>query len=338
MWSYVNNSAATGSKVTSGSTATVTPGIALSAGVRIVIFIEVHDSVSNSVSSVTDTLGNSYVQDKTTNFGAGLVYGAIYSATNKTLGKPVITANFTALTSGAAVMATSAYNGVDASTVDTSSSITGTAANASTTTPATTGYNELVVGAYFDDGNADANLSQGADFTRRAVFSNDANVEIVLQDKNSFNLVAQTSKVVSAAGNWGMLCVVYKLSSGLPTRASDELDIDTNKNVMNVAVDDGDYFIQYGSEYLIQEYKKDWTNNTDTPTFVWKGRTTQSTLVSPFFVQIYNVSTSAWETLARETRIPADTDFTLTVSQASNVANYYDTNNIVAFRTYQLVI
>lgn len=117
-----------------------------------------------------------------------------------------------------------------------------------------------------------------------------------------------------------------------------DIDIDTNKNVMNVAVDDGDYFIQYGSEYLIQEYKKKWTNATDVITFVWKGRTTFSTLVSPFLIQIYNVNTTTWETLARETRIPADTDFTLTVTQTANVANYYDTNNIVTFRTYQLVI
>jgi hypothetical protein len=60
---------------------------------------------------------------------------------------------------------------------------------------------------------------------------------------------------------------------------------------MNVAIDDGDYFVQYGSEYMVQEYKKKWTNNTDTPSFTWIGRTTYDTRISPLLIQIYNVNT-----------------------------------------------
>ena len=68
-----------------------------------------------------------------------------------------------------------------------------------------------------------------------------------------------------------------------------DIDADTNKNVQNVAIDDGDYMIQYGSEYMIQEYKKKWINNTDVPSFTWKGRTTYDTRISPLVFQIYNV-------------------------------------------------
>lgn len=119
--------------------------------------------------------------------------------------------------------------------------------------------------------------------------------------------------------------------------ATNEVNIDTSKNDQNIAVDDGDYFIQYGSKIMLQEYKKKWTNTTDQPTFTWKGRTTQSTVLSPLLIQIYNISTAAWETLMRETRMPADTDFQRTVTQSANISNYYDSNNIVTFRVFQQV-
>lgn len=334
----MNYSAAAGTQVTSGTTATVTPGVSLSAGVRIVVFVEIHNGSADTVSSVTDTLGNSYTQDVTTNYGAGVVYGAIYSATNKIQGKPVITANFTALSTGFAIMGVSAYNGAGNTTVDVSASTFGVGGDASLTTTPTTGYNQLVVNVYFDDGSADPNLTRGGDFNLRARQINDSNTEFVLQDKNSPKPEAVISKVVySGAGNWGMLTVVYK-TSGLPSKSADELNPDTSKNYQNVAIDDGDYFIQYGSEYMIQEFKKTWTNSTDNPTFSWNGRTTQDTRTSPLLIQIYNVNSSTWETVRTINTRPADVDFFTTYTQTTNVSNYYSTNNTVTFRIYQQVI
>jgi hypothetical protein len=103
-------------------------------------------------------------------------------------------------------------------------------------------------------------------------------------------------------------------------------------------VDDGDYFIQYGSEYMIETFKLDWTNNTDTPSFTYKGRTTLSTLISPILIQIYNVNSAVWETLATINTVLPDTDFTQTVKQSANVSNYYDTKSVVSFRVYQQVV
>lgn len=116
------------------------------------------------------------------------------------------------------------------------------------------------------------------------------------------------------------------------------LDSFTNAQYSDVAGDDGDYFIEYGSEYMVREYKKKWTNNTDSIRFTWRGRSTQSTAISPILIQIYNVSTASWETLAQETRVPADTDFSATVNQSTSLSNYYDVNNVVTFRSYQQVI
>lgn len=143
---------------------------------------------------------------------------------------------------------------------------------------------------------------------------------------------------IGAPGAAGMVRLTYTVPAGLPTTSTNDIDPDTNRNYQNLAVDDGDYFIQYGSEYMIQEYKLDWINNTDVPTFTWKGRTTYDTRVSPFYVQIYNVNSATWETLTRETRQPADIDFTVVVRQVTNVSNYYDSSNIVTFRTYQQVL
>lgn len=105
-----------------------------------------------------------------------------------------------------------------------------------------------------------------------------------------------------------------------------------------MAVDDSDYFIQYGSEYMVQEYKKKWINNTDSPRFTYKGRSTEDTRVSAILIQIFNQNSAQWETLAVINKVPADTDFTQTVQQTANPSNYYDSNNQVTFRTYQQVI
>lgn len=144
---------------------------------------------------------------------------------------------------------------------------------------------------------------------------------------------------IAKAGAGTTFLSTMSAASFSPSIASntDDVDIDTSRNDQNIAVDDGDYFIQYGSKTMLQEYKKKWTNNTDNPTFTWKGRTTLATTISPLLIQIYNISTAAWENLVRETQVPADTDFTRTVTQSTNVSNYYDSNNIVTFRVYQRV-
>lgn len=124
-----------------------------------------------------------------------------------------------------------------------------------------------------------------------------------------------------------------------PPLTSDNLtNAFTNDIYSDVAVDDGDYFIEYGSEYLIQEYKYTNTNNTDSIIFDWNGRSTEATTVSPILIQIYNNTSALWETLARETRVAADTDFSVRVSVTSNLSNYYDSNNVVVTRSYQQVV
>lgn len=55
-------------------------------------------------------------------------------------------------------------------------------------------------------------------------------------------------------------------------------------------------------------------------------------------IEVTSGAAGAWETLARETRIPADTDYVNVVTQSTNMSNYYDSNNTITFRSYQQVI
>lgn len=143
-----------------------------------------------------------------------------------------------------------------------------------------------------------------------------------------------------AGGNGanGLVRLSYTTTSPPPTTNTDLTNSMTTSQASDIQGDDGDYFIEFGSEYLMTEYKKKNTNNTDTPTFTWKGRTTESTVTSPMLFQIYNVNSSTWETLANVNKQPADTDFIVTVTQTTNISNYYDSGNVVSFRTYQLVV
>lgn len=109
-------------------------------------------------------------------------------------------------------------------------------------------------------------------------------------------------------------------------------------NYGNVSIDDGDYFIERGSQVMVREYKSQHNNNIDNITMTWKGRSTISSILSPIYIQIFNQNTQIWETMAKQTLVPADTDFQVIVIQNTNVSNYYDVNNIVTFRSYQQVV
>lgn len=142
-----------------------------------------------------------------------------------------------------------------------------------------------------------------------------------------------------AAGQGGFLRLTYTSTTPPPTSNTNLINAFNAVQYGNVSTDDGDYFIEYGSEFVMQEYKfkNPRGNNTDNITFTWRGRSTEDPRVSPILMQIYNTNSAAWETLATINTVPPDTDFSTTVTQSTNLANYYDSTNTVAFRSYQLV-
>ena len=89
-------------------------------------------------------------------------------------------------------------------------------------------------------------------------------------------------------------------------------------NYGNISTDDGGYFIERGSQNVIQQYKSRSNNNTNSITVTWKGRSTVAPSASPV--------------------VPVDTDFTMTGSPTNAVANYYDSQLNVSVRVYQRVV
>lgn len=142
----------------------------------------------------------------------------------------------------------------------------------------------------------------------------------------------------AATGNaGGGIIVLTYTTTAIPTTNTDLANRMTSKNYADVAVDDGGYFIQTGSENVIAQFQKTWTNTSDNITITWNGRTTVSPAKSPVLLQIYNVNSATWETIATNTLSPVDTDFTLQATVSNTPSNYYDTNKMITARVYQLV-
>lgn len=149
-----------------------------------------------------------------------------------------------------------------------------------------------------------------------------------------------TGSWTNAAPDVGAALATFKISPATvpPTGNTDLANKFNAVNYGNVSVDDGDYFIERGSKYMIREYKSTHQNNIDNISMTWKGRSTLAPTISPVFIQIYNVSTGLWETLGSNTLSSADTDFQVIVTQSTNVSNYYDSTSTVTFRSYQQVV
>lgn len=297
------------------------------------------ETTSGLVTSVTDSLGNSYASAvESFNNGIDDVYIYYGYITNPGAGNRV-TANWSSGNTTAAIIAEE-WSGLIQNSLDQTAVSNDGGSNLPSVgpTPTTTQAIELCWAA-FAVSSATLKPQAGKSYSN------------LTTAVSSPSMLSTESRVVTATGAQ-TATVSYGTGTGSDTQAlatfkSLTTIAPTNNNLPNsfnvwmysdVAADDGDYFVEYGSEYMIREYKKKWINNTDKITFTWRGRSTLACSISPILIQIYNVTSSSWETLARETRIPADTDFSATVSQSTNLSNYYDSTNTVTLRSYQLII
>lgn len=233
------------------------------------------------------------------------------------------------------------------STSSTSSSISSTSSSTSSTSTSSTSQSTSISStsssisstSFSSTSTSSTSQSTSISSTSSSISSTSSSVSSTSHSTSSTSTsTSSTSSSTSTTVIPSNLDYSYQDSLNLPSNSSDDIDPDADRNYQNVAVDDGDYFIQTGSEYTIQTYKKKWTNNTDTPSFTWKGRSTESALTSPIIIQIFNVNSATWETLRTINKQPADFDAPIIVTQTINIANYYSTTNVVTFRVYQQVI
>ena len=197
---------------------TLTPGSAITAGNRLLVETGVWNSSGSTVSSVTDSAGNKYVELahwKASENTEMTIWSAPVTAGGGT--QPVITVKPTAKADvGAAVLEYSGVSSVsDATVIDQISRATGTTKSAgsvaSGATPATTAPNELALGFYVDSGFGDT-LTPGSGWTSRVNVSNASDIELLAEDQTEASAGATPNASVGTGANtvWQVATVVLK--------------------------------------------------------------------------------------------------------------------------------
>jgi hypothetical protein len=139
----------------------------------------------------------------------------VYSANVATTALYTLTMTFTGANGS---IAAACYTGLNTASnaVDVTASATGTSTSpASGSTSATTGQNELLIGAFGDDGFNVA-FTAGGGATVRASVQTGTDADVALEDVDSGSScgAVSTSGTLSGAGTpWNMIAVAYKLSS-----------------------------------------------------------------------------------------------------------------------------
>lgn len=233
----------------------------------------------------------------------------------------------TSSTSSSISSTSSSTSSTSMSSTSSSTSISSTSSSISSTSMSSTSLSST------SSSSSISSTSSSFSSTSSSISSTSSSVS-----STSFSSTSSSSSTSTTTVPPPYIIYSYQDSLALPATGANDLNLFNAVQVSNVSGDDGDYFIEYGSEYMIREYKSQHQNNTDNISFTWKGRSTESTLVSPILIQIYNVNSSTWETLANINTVPADTDAQVTVTKSTNLSNYYDSTNTVTLRSYQQVI
>ena len=86
--------------------------------------------------------------------------------------------------------------------------------------------------------------------------------------------------------------------------------------------------------FAVFEFKNKSTGNLAF-TVTWIGKSDTAPTVSTVYLQIYNRTTTLWETLTSNSAAAVDTNFTMTGTKTSNLTDYYDENGWISCRVYQ---
>lgn len=123
--------------------------------------------------------------------------------------------------------------------------------------------------------------------------------------------------------------------AALPSNDNDLATDYTKPDKIDVDSDDAVRVTLSGSgQYNIHQFKDEHTNSTDEITLTANVQSSTAPVSSTVYLQIYNHSSGAWETLDTNNAAAADTDFTLSGSKTSSLSDYYS-SNIVSGRVYQ---
>lgn len=191
-------------------------------GNTIIVGSSDNNGVLNSISGITDTLGNTYARATAATEG-GFVGGEIWYATNRFDGPNTITITYIGSITTAVVIAE--YPGllVASSPFDVAVSASSTAgtALASGNTASTTQNRELVVGVGASNNAPSTTLTAGAGFGNLIQVINATTVQLCgMEDKQvDAKAVQAAAMTMSAGGHWVMCCATFRYkNTGLNNR------------------------------------------------------------------------------------------------------------------------
>lgn len=123
----------------------------------------------------------------------------------------------------------------------------------------------------------------------------------------------------------------------LPTNDTNLASIYTTTEEANVLTTDSVYTTLTGSGYVIHQYKDQSPNLAYTISLSWTGKSNTNAIDSPVNLQIYNRTTTAWETLATNDTATAGTNFTLSGTVTTGLSDYYDAQGWVSARVWRQI-
>jgi hypothetical protein len=128
-----------------------------------------------------------------------------------------------------------------------------------------------------------------------------------------------------------------KANASLPSGDSNLTNIFTAAEYAEVLAEDSVFADQAATDqYAIFQFKNRGNNSSDDINVSWTGKSSIAPSTSTVVLQIYNRTSGLWETLDSNNSASANTPFTLSGSKVSSLSSYYDGNNWVSCRVYQL--
>lgn len=122
----------------------------------------------------------------------------------------------------------------------------------------------------------------------------------------------------------------------LPTNADPLANAYSTSQITDTATQDSSYVDAVGTNrYLVHLFRDLMTGSETALSRTWIGRMSRPASVSTVFLQIYNFNTASWETVDSDNAGTSPLSLGGTVN--TNVAHYFDANNITAWRVYQEV-
>jgi hypothetical protein len=160
---------------------------------------------------------------------------------------------------------------------------------------------------------------------------------IELIEQRSSSSSSSSSSLSSSSSSSSSSTAVYtrEANAALPSSDTDLATAFTAEDLTKVAIVDAIYVPLNGAQndYALFMFK-DSISGANVLTATWTGKSSIAPSASTAYLQIYNYDSTAWETLDSDNLTAANTDFTLTGSITSNLANYL-TGGKACCRMYQ---